>query len=209
MSVLVCGIGVLPLLAIRFGKLPVPPITLPTGAEAAEGFTAAGGALDAARERPERNRVFAAVARTEQLLTGMLVGYAVLAAAASVILVLGGGLAGRLLTAVSAAALLLRSRLFVTVRQRVPLVAAGLAGAGVLAVALASRGDEAALLALTAGALLLALVTVVAGSTYSRRPPTPYLGRAADLVDTLMVVSVVPVACAVLGLYGRARGLIG
>lgn len=208
-SVLVCGIGVLPLLAIRFGKLPMPPITLPTGAEAAEGFTSAGGGLDAARDRPERSRVFAAVARAEQLLTGMLVGHAVLVAAASAVLVVDGGLAGRLLTAVSAAALLLRSRLFVTVRQRVPLVAAGLAGIGVLGVSLASRGDEGVLLTLTAAALLLALVTVVAGSTYSSRPPTPYLGRAADLADTLMVVSVVPVACAVLGLYGRARGLIG
>ncbi|HEX7745351.1 MAG TPA: type VII secretion integral membrane protein EccD [Micromonosporaceae bacterium] len=209
MSVLVCGIGVLPLLAIRFGKLPMPPITLPTGAAAAEGFTAAGGPLDAARERPERARVFASVARTEELLTGMLIGHALLATTAALVLVTAGGFAGWLLTAVSAAALLLRSRLFVTVRQRVPLVLAGLAGIAVLATALAIGSGEAGLLALTAAGLLLALVTVVAGSTYSRRPPSPYLGRAADLLDTLMVVSVVPVACAVLGLYGRARGLLG
>lgn len=208
MSVLVCGIGVLPLLAIRFGKLPMPPITLPTGAEAAEGFTVTGGALDTARERPERSRVFASVARTEELLTGMLVGHALLAAAAALVLVAAGGFAGRLLTVVSAAALLLRSRLFVTVRQRVPLVLGGLVGIAVLGVALTGTG-EAGLLALTAGGLLLALITVVAGATYARRPPSPYLGRAADLVDTLMVVSVVPVACAVLGLYDRARGLLG
>jgi hypothetical protein len=50
-------------------------------------------------------------------------------------------------------------------------------------------------------ALLLAFVTVAAGATYSRRPPSPYLGRAADLLDTLVVVSVIPVACAVVGLY--------
>jgi len=52
-------------------------------------------------------------------------------------------------------------------------------------------------------------MTIAAGATYSRRPPSPYLGRAADVLDTLMVVAVVPVACAVLGLYGRARGLLG
>jgi len=57
------------------------------------------------------------------------------------------------------------------------------------------------LLALVVAALLLAIVTVVAGATYSTRPPSPYLGRAADLVDTLVVVSVIPVACAVVGLY--------
>jgi type VII secretion integral membrane protein EccD len=208
MSVLVCGIGVLPLLAIRLGKLPMPPIALPTGTEGAEGVTPAGGAVDAVRERPERSRVLAAVARTEHLLTGMLVGHAVLAAAVSAVLVVGGGVAGRLLTAVSAAALLLRSRIFVAVRQRMPLVAAGLAGVGGLVLAWIGRGDETALLTVTAGTSLLALVTVMAGSTYSHRPPSPYLGRAADLADTLMVVSVVPVACAVLGLYGRARSLI-
>jgi type VII secretion integral membrane protein EccD len=209
MSVLVCGIGVVPLLAIRLGKLPTPPITLPTGAAAAEGFPAAGQPLDAARERPERGRVFASVARTEELLTGMLAGHAVLAATAALVLVTAGGFAGRLLTAVSAAALLLRSRLFVTVRQRVPLVLAGLAGVAVLGTALAIESGETVLLTLTAAGLLLALVTTGAGSTYSRRPPSPYLSRAADLLDTLMVVSVVPVACAVLGLYDRARGLLG
>ena len=56
---------------------------------------------------------------------------------------------------------------------------------------------------------LLGLVTVVAGTTYAQRPVSPYLGRAADLTDTLLVVSVVPVACAVLDLYDRARGLLG
>ncbi|MEV1286039.1 type VII secretion integral membrane protein EccD [Micromonospora sp. NPDC049679] len=210
MSVLVCGIGVLPLLAIRFGKLPMPPITLPTGAEGAEGFTAAGvGSPESARERPERGRVFAAVARTEELLTGMLTGHAVLAGAAALLLVTDDGFAGRLLAAVSAGGLLLRSRLFVTLRQRVPLVAAGLVGFAVLGASLAGRVDHAGLLGLTAGGLILALVTVAAGATYSRRPPSPYLGRAADLFDTVMVVSVVPVACAVLGLYARARGLLG
>ena len=46
--------------------------------------------------------------------------------------------------------------------------------------------------------------TVAAGATWTRRPPSPYLGRAADLLDTLAVVAVIPVACAVLGLYGMA-----
>jgi type VII secretion integral membrane protein EccD len=210
LSVLVCAIGTVPLLAIRFGKLPMPPITLPSATEGAESFSAAGaGSLASARERPDRGLVFAAVARTEELLTGMLIGHAVLASVAAVVLVASGGLAGRLLVAVSSAALLLRSRLFVTVRQRVPLVVAGLAGFAVLGVALASRLDAPGLLGLTVGGLVLALLTAATGATYSRRPPTPYLGRAADLVDTLMVVSVVPVACGVLGLYARVRGWLG
>ncbi|HEY0700098.1 MAG TPA: type VII secretion integral membrane protein EccD, partial [Micromonospora sp.] len=210
LSALVCGVTALPLLAIRFGKLPMPPITLPTGAEAAEGFTAAsGGSLDAARERPERGRVFAAVARTEETLTGMLIGHALLTAVAAVVLVVSGGFSGRLLVAVSAVSLLLRARLFVTLRQRVPLVTAGLTGLVVLGLALAVGSGGLAQLGLAVGGLLLALVTVVAGATWADRPPSPYLGRAADVLDTLMVISVVPVACSVLGLYAQARGLLG
>lgn len=79
----------------------------------------------------------------------------------------------------------------------------------VLGLALVSRSGADGLLVLTGAGLVLALVTVGAGATYATRAPSPYLGRAADLVDTLMVVSVVPVACAVLGLYSQVRGLLG
>jgi type VII secretion integral membrane protein EccD len=148
LSVLVCGIGAMPLLAIRFGGMPTPPVTLPAGGDA-EGFTAApaGGPFDAARERPDRATVFAAVARTEELLTGMLVGHFVLSAAAFVVLGTSGALSARILIAVSAAALLLRSRLFVTLRQRVPLVLGGLAGIAVLGVDLLWNADPAMRLA--------------------------------------------------------------
>ena len=46
-SVLVCGLGALPLLAIRFGRMPTPPVSLPTGVDASAGFSEAGvaGAL--------------------------------------------------------------------------------------------------------------------------------------------------------------------
>ncbi|HEU4421307.1 MAG TPA: type VII secretion integral membrane protein EccD [Pilimelia sp.] len=210
-SVLVCGIGVLPLLAIRFGKLPMPPVTLPTGADGAAGFTAAAGgsALDAARERPDRNQVNAAVARTEQLLTGMLIGHAVLCVAAAAVLVIAGGLAGRILVAVAAAALLLRSRLFVTTRQRIPLLLGGFGGFAALGAGIVWNADTGALLGVVVLGVVAALLVVVAGATYSQRPPSPYLGRTADLLDTVIVISVVPVACAVLGLYEQVRGIGG
>ncbi|MCU7722367.1 type VII secretion integral membrane protein EccD [Actinoplanes sp. KI2] len=199
-SVLVCGIGALPLLAIRFGKMPTPPVTLPTGTDGAAGFTA-GQVLDSARERPDREAVFAAVTRTEELLAGMLLGHTVLAAGAFAVLATSGSLSARILLVVSATSLLLRSRLFVTLRQRVPLVVGGLVGVFALGVGLLRSATATLLLVLVVAALLLAIVTVVAGATYSTRPPSPYLGRAADLVDTLVVVSVIPVACAVVGLY--------
>lgn len=202
LSILICGIGVLPLLAIRVGKMPTPPVTLPTRGDT-DGFTGAGTgrSADPARERPSRVVVFAAVNRTEELLTGMLFGHALLSAGAFVVLATAGGLAARIMIGVSAAALLLRSRLFVTLRQRMPLVGVGLFGTAALGVDLLHGAGAPVLLGVSAIALVLAFVTVAAGATYSRRPPSPYLGRAADLLDTLIVVSVIPVACAVVGLY--------
>lgn len=200
LCVLVFAVGAVPLLAIRLGKVPLPPITLPTGEP---------GGADRARDLPDRDRVYAAVARTEEMLTGMLLGHAVLAVAAALVLGLSGGVAGRLLVAVVAAVLLLRSRLFVALRHRVPPVVAGLAGYAVLGAALVDRAGPAGRLALVVGGLALALLAVAAGTTYARRPVSPYVGRVADLADTALVVSVVPVACAVLDLYERARGLLG
>ncbi|SCG78201.1 type VII secretion integral membrane protein EccD [Micromonospora echinaurantiaca] len=201
LCVLVFAVGAVPLLAIRLGKVPLPPITLPTAAP--------GDDADRARDLPDRGRVYAAVARTEEMLTGMLLGHAVLAAAAALVLGVAGGTAGRVLVAVAGAVLLLRSRLFVALRHRVPTVVAGLAGYAVLGAVLAARSAPAGRLVLVAGGLALALLAVAAGSTYARRPVSPYLGRLADLTDTALVVSVVPVACAVLDLYERARGLLG
>ncbi len=210
LSALVCGIGALPLLAIRLGKMPTPPVTLPTGSEAEQSFTGAparGSAMDAARERPDRATVFAAVSRTEELLTGLLIGHALLCVGAFVVLAAAGDLSARILTGLAVAALLLRCRLFVTLRQRLPLISAGLSGLFALGVDLLWGAGERMLLGVGVTVLLAALAVVAAGATWTRRPPSPYLGRTADLLDTLAVVAVIPVACAVTGLYGMASTL--
>ena len=83
--------------------------------------------------------------------------------------------------------MLLRSRLFITVRQRVPVLVAGMGGLAVLAIAMVFEATEAGLLVLVAAAVFVALVVAVAGATYSTRPPSPYMGRLADVVDVLLL----------------------
>jgi type VII secretion integral membrane protein EccD len=185
LAALVTGASAGPLLAIRLGNLPVP-------------VQAPGQS-----ERPDRARVHAAVVRTDEILTGLLFGLAAAAVVAVVPLSGSGGAASRLLVGVAAAGLLVRARLFPAVRQRLPLL---VAGAGTLAVLLVR---VPATPAVVAGALGLATVSLVAGLRYRDRAPGPYLGRAADLLDALCVISAIPVACAVLGLYGAVRGLAG
>jgi hypothetical protein len=185
--VLVTGIAVYPLLAIRLGRLPLPVLTPDEDV------------------RPDRATVYAAVVRTDELVTGMLFGHAAAALCASGVVAWAGGVAGRLLVAVAALGFLLRARLFPTVRQRVPLLVAGFGGGLTL---LGYAGAVPRLV--TTGALVgLGLLAVLAGASYRRRAPGPYLGRAADILDALCVTSVIPIACAVLGLYARMRNLIG
>ncbi|HEX6970459.1 MAG TPA: type VII secretion integral membrane protein EccD [Micromonosporaceae bacterium] len=202
LSALVCGIGGLPLLAVRFGRL-LPAAVGRWDPDDGKAVSEAPGA------RETRAVVFTAVARSHELLTGLLVGHAVLAGAAMLLLATAGGWSGRLLVAVSAAVLLLRARTFVARSQRLPLVVAGLTGFGVLATALVGVGGSLGVVAICTAALLLALLTAAAGAAYARRPPSPYLTRAADVCDVALTVSVVPVACAVLDLYARAQALIG
>ena len=209
MATLVCGIGLLPVLAIRFGKVPVPSVALPRGTEQ-ETFTSTtpSSRNRSAADMPDKARVFAAVSRSEELLTGMLLGYTVLVTFASLVLAIDGGTPGRVLVAVAATALLLRSRLFVTVRQRTPLIAAGLLGHLLLLGGLATSGDNKVRAFFAIGAVVLALIVVLAGQTWSRTAPSPYVGRFADIFDMIVVVSVVPVAAWVLDVYGTISSLV-
>ncbi|HET8660651.1 MAG TPA: type VII secretion integral membrane protein EccD [Micromonosporaceae bacterium] len=215
MTALVCGVGVLPLLAIRLGRVPVPPVTEAVAGSPAAGSPAVGSPAAgrpghrAAPGQPDGARVLAAVRRAESLLTGALAGHAAATAVAAGVL-LGGGVAARLLVGVAGVSLLLRARIFAAVRQRVPVLAAGVSCLAALALDVtAGTLPQGGAMMLVGAAVALGLAAVLAGATYARRPPSPYLSRAADLADLVLVVSVVPVACAVLGLYGLVRGVTG
>jgi type VII secretion integral membrane protein EccD len=186
LSALVCAVGTLPWLAIRLGRLPLPV---------------------ASTDPPPEEQVHSAVRRTESLLSGMLLGHGTAALLAIVVLVVGAGTPGRLLALAGSASLLFRARQFVTVAHRVPLLGAGAAGLSVLAVATLAGPPDRTPIAVTA-LVTLALTVIVASATYSVRPPSPYVARAVDIIDTALVVSVIPIACAVLGLYARVRNLI-
>ena len=50
-------------------------------------------------------------------------------------------------------------------------------------------------------------MVLVAGLRFSRKAPTPYLGRTADILDVLAIMALIPLACAVLGVFGAIQGL--
>jgi hypothetical protein len=77
---------------------------------------------------------------------------------------------------------------------------AGLSALGLAAAALLAGAPPATMLTAAIGSGAAALAV--------GRFASPYLSRAADLLDLVLVASVVPVACAVLGLYSRIPGLV-
>src|SRR5262249_27055749 len=105
--VLVAGIGLAPLLAVRLGKLPRPVVT-------------AAPEILAAERRPDRPAVFEAVARADEILAGTLLGIASGGLLGVAVLAGSGGVAARLLAGIASVALLLRSRLFPSLAARLP-----------------------------------------------------------------------------------------
>ncbi|MPZ27567.1 MAG: type VII secretion integral membrane protein EccD [Micromonosporaceae bacterium] len=186
-----------PAVAIRVGRIPLPD--LPHNVDD----------LVDDRPPPDRRSVEQATARTDEVLTGGLLGMALAGVAALAMLVVTGDAAALVLAAAVSAAFLLRARFHVAVRHRVPLLALGAAGLGLVGVALGLAGGAdrvVVMLPAVAGAALLALA---AGMTYRHRPPSPRLGRFADIGDVLLTLAVVPLVAEVVGLYAYVRGLAG
>ncbi|HET6215222.1 MAG TPA: type VII secretion integral membrane protein EccD [Micromonosporaceae bacterium] len=186
-----------PLLASWMGRLPVPE--LPDRPE---------GILED-RPVPARGDVFDAVARATELLSGMLLAAAVVSACAIAFLVIAGGSAAAiLLSAAGSTALLLRSRLFPTAQQRIPLLASGVAGLALLTLGGAIRAPAGGTrLGYVLAIAVAALVVLAAALVYSRRSPSPYLGRIADIADVLAIMALIPLACAEIGVFRAIQGL--
>lgn len=186
-----------PLFASWLGRLPVPE--LPDRPEE----------ILKDRPVPKRGEVFSAVARATEILSGMLLSAAACSAVAIVFLLTAGySTSAGLLSGAGVLALLLRARLFALPQQRIPLLVSGGFGTvllllgGVLSV---SSGAPRLLLLLVLA--LVAATVLAAGLTYSRRTPSPYLGRAADILDVVAIMALIPLACSVVGLFSTIRGM--
>ncbi len=193
--VLVAGITLAPVAAVRFSRLPLPVVS------------ALPEAL-ADSPRPTRHEVQAGVVRGDEILIGLLTGIAIAAAGCVALLTADGGIAAPLLGGLAATVLLLRARLFPAVASRLPLLLSGLGGLALTAVAVAAASGSATRLwgvALALAAVVALLVT--AARAPRRRGPSVYVGRLGDILDVATVVALAPVACAVLDLFTWVRAL--
>ena len=145
-------------------------------------------------------------AAADQVVTGMVSGLGLLGGGAAIVLALSRGGLAPVLAAALAGVLLLRSRVFRGRAQRLWLLIPGLAGLAALAVTQSGSSMRAT------GAVLLTLLAAAAIMTRVglQRPghrPSPFWSRAADLADTVLIISLVPLALAVAGVFGLLHGL--
>ena len=188
-----------PLLSVRLGKVPMPAV--PRDADD----------LRAGDKLPPLEETVAKVARSTELMTGALLGMAAVTVVAVVVLSISGTVAGLLLAGILSVAHLLRSR---TVRSRPGngwrRWSSGILGtvATVIGITLAVPG-WARFAIVVPGLLVVAVLVCAAGMIYSRRAPSPYLGRYADILDVVLTLAAAPVTAQVLGLFHVFRGLAG
>jgi ESX secretion system protein EccD len=180
-------------LAIRLGRLPLPVLPRDTA--------------DLLRDDPQPPRpdVQHAVERADVLLTGMLFGAAAVSTVSVVLLMAADSTPARILGLIVSAGWLLRARLYPIVRQRLPMLVAGLAGPTTALFGIGGGGDG--LTAAGSGVVAFGAVVAALGIVYSRRTTSPYLRRMAEYAEVFLLLSVVPMAAWVLGLYALLRGL--
>jgi type VII secretion integral membrane protein EccD len=187
----------MPMVSLRLGRLPLPRVPVDVAAFRSD-------------ERPTLGpEVTDGTEAAEEALTGLLTALAVVLSGCAWVLVHDRDTWAWLLTAITGAVLLLRARAYRRIGQRAALLLAGvgtLVAAGVRGALSDGWGVWATLVAAT-------LVTGVVCVTYAMRAPgrspSPYWSRLLDIVEFLALVSLVPVAAAVLNVYSYLRGLGG
>ncbi|MCX5194009.1 type VII secretion integral membrane protein EccD [Streptomyces sp. NBC_00249] len=224
-------VAFLPGLAARSARLPVgyaAPRAAPApdhggpdhyeGAAAADdpGAATDGAALDA-------GRIAARARRGHETLLGLAGGCTAVTVACAAVLGFSGSTWGRLLALATGLAMLARARLFRRTPQVLCCLTAGLAAVSLPVVGLALHTPTALPAALTghpggagpelrtlwlsaavaAGAALLAGIALV----IPRKGLSPFWGRVLDLTEAAVLLSLVPLALAVLDVYARARAL--
>jgi type VII secretion integral membrane protein EccD len=185
----------LPMLAFRLSRLPLPSI--PSSAEDLRRDTS----------RVEGATVLDQAVRADQFLTG-LVSATGITIGASAALLTTGGISDRVLAGVLGAICLLRSRLFTGRGQRIAmLIAGGVAGLALLITRAFATHETTRVLAFVVPATVLALVFLVMAVALPDRRLAPTWARFADIVESMLVLSVIPLALGVIGVYGAVRNL--
>lgn len=197
LSILVGFSSLIPMLSFRLAGLPMP--AMPTSAEELRSDNQKVDGADI-KERTGHARAYS---------TGMVVGIALVALVAEVYLLLDGHWIAVVNALVLSLVLLLRVRVFQGAGQRLWLTIAGIAGLAMFAIMQAAGVGGAIAIAVLMGLLCVAALSASMGLWLQTGKPSPFWGRAGDIVELLLIISLFPLALGVLDVYSWVRGLAG
>lgn len=218
-AVAIGAIAFLPGLSARVARLPIG-YAAPRSAAEDDNLDPASGP---APEPVDADRVAAQARRGHEMLLGLVGGCSAVVVGASSVLGFSDNVWGQVLALTSGLAMLLRARLFRYTAQVAAVLSAGLIGLGLLVLGLSLNPPADAMFKLlvqhdsgpldvrtiwlaasvTAGAALITGIALI----IPKKGLSPFWGRFSDLAESALLLSLVPLALAVLDVYSSARSL--
>lgn len=193
-SVALAGLSLLPRLTIQLARLPLPNVP--------------GSAEDLKEDSgfPDYRSIEKRAGLAHEYLTGMIVGCGVTTAVGAVITASANNVWGVTLAVVATLVLLLRARTYANGSQAVALLASGmLATAGIVTGWLVGAEAGERLLWVFGTLVLVGAASLVLGVIFPEQRFSPPLRRTVDIIEAICIAVVLPLALAVMGLYGTLR----
>jgi type VII secretion integral membrane protein EccD len=195
-SLVAVGFGAfVPSLSFRLSGLRMPP--LPTNADQLQ---------DGIEPRSPKS-VAARAILADGWMTALYGTVGLVCAACLAVLAYHNDLAQLLLAAALSLLLLLHSRGLGNVWQRLSLVVPAVLGAITMVAIEAAMTDPNGRILLAVGLMAVTAALVIAGWTVPGRRLVPYWGRAAELLHSLVAISLLPLTLWVLGVYSEIRAI--
>jgi type VII secretion integral membrane protein EccD len=188
----------IPTIAFRLARVTLPPV--PTSAD------------DLRRDTlmVDGRSVLSRTRRADRFVTGIATGIALVGLVSELALALSDGWVAPTTCAVTAVALMLRSRLFRGRAQRLWFLLSGMAGLIMLAVGrVLAASDQTTQVIVLLALVAAALIVIAVGSWLPGNRPSPFWARGADILEVLTIIALVALAPGVVGLYGYIRGMSG
>ncbi len=195
-AVALAALSVLPRLTIWMAKLPLPHVP--------------GNAEDLKEDSgfPDYTEIERRAGRAHEFMTGMIIGCGVTSAVAAVVAAMDPQIWGVLEGAAIAVVLMLRGRTYANGSQAVALLSTGiLAAAGLLLGWLFEASPSNRLMMVFGVLVVLAIAGLVIGIVFPDQRFSPVMRRTVDIIEMILIASVLPLALAVLNLYSTFRHL--
>ena len=143
-----------------------------------------------------------------EYLTGMIIGCGVVTAIGAVITAGAHNVWGVSLAVVATIVLLMRGRTYANGSQAIALLATGmLATAGIVIGWMVGAAPNDRLLLVFGSLVLIAAAALVLGVIFPEQRFSPPLRRSVEIIEAICIAVVLPLALAVMGLYGTLRHL--